>query len=121
MRDELFEHVSDEELIEALTKTSVVLIADGKNLKTDSAQSAYVTAAMLLARSGHRVYLHAPNVELVGPQPPLAPGNLIDQLVSIASDIMPGFLFALDRRHAFDLAIFFGNTLWSGERLTKFD
>lgn len=119
MRDELSEHVRDEELVEALTKTTITLVADEKNLRTHSAQSAYVTTAMLLLRSGHRVYLEAPNIELVGAQPPLASGKLIDQLASIAPDIMPDVSFVVSQRVPSDLAILFGNTDWSGKAIRQ--
>ena len=57
MRDDLRPEVSDGILVEALTRTEVVLVGDAQNLKFHAAQCAFVTTALLMARSGHRVYL----------------------------------------------------------------
>jgi hypothetical protein len=55
MRDELEDATPDDTLISALTETEVAVVADAANLASHSAQTAYVTVALLLARSGHRV------------------------------------------------------------------
>lgn len=110
MRDEISDDISDEALLATLTGTRVALVADQRNLRSHSAQTAYATAAMLLARSGHEVVLTAPNVEMVGKQPPLAAGGLIDQLVIAAPNLLPGMYFARGNVPECDLAIFFGDT-----------
>src|SRR5207249_74234 len=79
IRDEV-DDASDEVLLDALMSTKVSLVADADNLASHSAQSAFVTAAMLMARSGHEVHLIAPNLALKGHQPPLPAGNIIDSL-----------------------------------------
>jgi len=118
MRDEISQHVTDDVLLAALTETSVALVADEKNLTSHSAQSAYVTAAMLLARSGHRVYLTAPNVALLGNQPPLASGKILDQLDKAGQNLLPGVSFSVDNAPpAVDLAILFGDTPWTGQAI----
>ncbi len=115
MRDEISDSASDQELLFALADTSVVLVADEANLSFHSAQTAYVTAAMLLARSGHKVYLAAPNVELLRAQPPLAAGKLIDQLNLVGQALLPGFSFGRDAPHGVaELAVLLGDTIWSG-------
>jgi hypothetical protein len=118
MRDEVSDGITDNQLLSALTETSVVLVADQANLASHSAQSAYATAAMLLIRSGHRVNLEAPNIKLVGNQPPLNSGKLIDQLDNVGRDLLPGVSFAIGRQQQVaDLAILFGDTAWSGPAL----
>jgi hypothetical protein len=72
MRDEISAGTPNDALITALTSTDVVIVADAVNLVSHSAQTAYVTAALLMARSGHRVHLLAPDVPLAGAQPPLS-------------------------------------------------
>ena len=119
MRDELYEHLSDEKLLTALTETTVVLIADERNFRTHSAQTAYVTAAVLLARSGHRVALAAPNIELLRSQPPLEAGKLIDHFLAIAPNILPGMSFASGCARSYDVAILFGNSVWEGEAIHR--
>jgi hypothetical protein len=93
MRDEVHATVTDEELIAALTGLRVALIADAANIVSHSAQTAFVTAAMLMARSGHRVHLMCPPVVLAGPQPPLNRGDLVEELVRVGPDLLPGYAF----------------------------
>lgn len=111
MRDELVGSVSDATLLAALTSTEIALVADGANISSHSAQCAFVTAALLLARSGHRVHLVAPNTLLLGAQPPLKHGNLLTSLVDAGEDLLPGVSFAVGLPAGpVDLAIVFGNT-----------
>lgn len=42
------------------------IIADDANIGSHSAQTAFVTAALLMARSGHRMHLLCPDVPLAG-------------------------------------------------------
>jgi hypothetical protein len=93
MRDEVHETVTDDELIAALTGLRVALIADAANIASHSAQTAFVTAAMLMARSGHGVHLMCPPVVLAGPQPPLGRGDLVEELARAGTDLLPGYAF----------------------------
>ena len=94
MRDSLSEQVGDDELIDALTRTSVVLAADGDALATHSGQSAFITSALLMARSGHRIHLMAPETTLMGQQPPLAGTALRRALTDVGADLLPGCDFS---------------------------
>jgi hypothetical protein len=94
MRDEVDETVADDELVSALTETRVALVADRANIGSYSAQTAFVTAAMLMARSGHDVHLLCPQAELIGPQPPLGRGELLEELAQVGRDLLPGCVFA---------------------------
>lgn len=116
MRDDLVPAVTNESLVDALTGTSVALIASADELQSHSAQCAFVTAALTMARSGHRVALVAPNIELAGAQPPLSERFLVDALVSIGSDLMPGFTFSTAfPSERVDLAVVFGaNSVYVG-------
>ena len=110
MRSDL-ETVSDEELLEALTGTRVVLRAGPDALQTHSGQSAIAAAATLMLRTGHEVFLDFPDVRLLGPQPPLhSGGGLLGALLECGSDLLPGRCFKLGRPAAADVAITFGNT-----------
>jgi hypothetical protein len=84
MRDEVSMLVPDDTLLSALTGTHIALIADAVSLRTHSAQSAFVTAALSMARSGHRVYLMAPDVPMAGYQIPLKRGTLVTELLAVA-------------------------------------
>jgi hypothetical protein len=111
MRDEVNESVDDETLLAALTGTHVALIADHANIASHSAQTAFVTSALLMARSGHQVYLLCPDIPMVGPQPPLGPGALISQLMRTGTDLLPGIQFTRDPPGAeVDLAVAFGDS-----------
>lgn len=94
MRDELRQDVSDATLLDALTSTEIVLVADAQNLSSHAAQCAFVTAALLMTRSGHRVYIDAPNVPLIGRQPPLKDGALVNSLLEVGRDLLPGMEFS---------------------------
>jgi hypothetical protein len=111
MRDDLNDGVSDSQLLEALTSTEVVVTADEQNLSSHAAQCAFVTAAMLMARSGHRVYLSAPDLPMLGSQPPLNAGRLISALTSIGADLLPGIGFRESApAQPADLAVALGST-----------
>ncbi len=111
MRDELTEDVPDETLLTALTGTEIALVADGRNLASHSAQSAFITAALLMARSGHKVHLVAPDVPLVGPQPPLKRGGIVSSLVDVGRDLLPGISFRVRPSEGeVDLQVDFGST-----------
>jgi hypothetical protein len=110
MRDEFCTEIDDDVLLQALTSTSVALVADAANLTSHAAQTAFVTAAMLMARSGHRVFLIAPEITMVGPQPPLQPGMMIDQLRRVGKELLPGIEFMTgEPEHEVDLAIGLGD------------
>jgi hypothetical protein len=109
MRDDLVPEVSSTRLVAALMGTRVALIASAAELRTHSAQCAFVTAALSMARSAHCVSLVAPNVALAGPQPPLSKERLIDALVEIGHDLLPGFAFSTTLpADPVDLAVVFG-------------
>lgn len=116
MRDEVHDAVTDDavtddELIAALTGLRVALIADAANIASHSAQTAFVTAAVLMARSGHHVHLMCPPVAQVGPQPPLGRGELVEELARVGADLLPGYSFATRAPVAeVDIAIALGNS-----------
>jgi hypothetical protein len=111
MRDEVHATVSDDELIAALTGLRVALIADAANIASHSAQTAFATAAMLMARSGHRVHLMCPPAALAGPQPPLGRGELVEELVRAGADLLPGYAFTAGAPAGkFDIAIALGDS-----------
>jgi hypothetical protein len=112
MRDELVDTAPDELLQAALTETSVALVADAANLVSHSAQSSYITAALLMARSGHKVHLVAPDVPLIGPQPPLQPGGLVSSLLGVGRDLLPGIEFSVELPYKkIDLEVKFGDSM----------
>lgn len=93
MRTDLVPGVADQILLDALRSTRVVLAADESTLSTHSGQSAFITAATLMARSGQSVWLAAPEVGLIGAQPPLRGADLIAGLRDLGEDLLPGWTF----------------------------
>jgi hypothetical protein len=111
MWDELDAATPADTLISALTGTEVAIVADVANLVTHSAQTAYVTAALLTARSGHRVHLLAPDVPLIGAQPPLPARRMITGLLATGGDLLPGIAFSDTMpAGAVDLVVTLGDT-----------
>lgn len=86
-----------EDRLAALVGTRVVLQADAAALATTAGQTALVTAAMLMARSGHSVWLDIPAVDLVSPQPPLNGADLSEALVALGNDLLPDWSFQTGR------------------------
>src|SRR5438045_3736390 len=89
VRDEIEPSISDEVILAALTGTRIALIADVKNLASHSAQTAFITAALLMARSGHTVHLFAPDLPMLGAQLPLGSGTIITELFKVGTDLLP--------------------------------
>jgi len=112
MRDELTDAASDEALLEALTETEVALTADAQTLASHTAQCILVTAAILMARSGHRVHILAPDLPMVGPQPPLMNDDgIVTALLELGRDLLPGVEFSARRPpHTIDLEVCLGAT-----------
>jgi hypothetical protein len=107
MRDEIDDAAPDETLLAALTGTEVAIVADAANLATHSAQTAFVTAALLMARSGHRVHLLGPDVPLLSPQA----GAMVTGLMKVGSDLLPGVAFSTEIPDwEIDLVIALGNS-----------
>ncbi|MGB9115748.1 hypothetical protein, partial [Bradyrhizobium sp.] len=120
MRDEFGRDIDDGVLLNALKSTRVALIADAANITSHAAQTAFVTAAMLMARSGHQVHLMAPDVMMVAPQPPLQPGELIDQLARVGKDTLPGIEFMIGEPETeIDLAIGLGDSPFNVRALRR--
>lgn len=116
MRTDLDPETNDALLVEALTTTTVVLIAGADTLASHSGQSAFVTAALLMARCGHKVWLDAPDVDLVGAQPPLRRGHLIGELGRVGDDLLPDWRFQIGcPAPSVDAAVTFGAAAWEGE------
>ncbi|MES2136895.1 MAG: hypothetical protein V4502_07545 [Pseudomonadota bacterium] len=113
MRTDLTETVTDEELLAALTGTMVVITAGEDVVCTHSGQSAITTAAILMARSGHQVYLDIPDVPVMGAQPPLISGDsLVSALLECGADLLPGRYFHVGRPEGeVDLSVALGQCM----------
>ncbi len=89
MRAELRDDVPESALVDALADLSVVISADARLIGTAPGRTAVVTAALLMARSGHRVWIDCPDAAMPEPQPPLAGDRLHDALRDVGADLLP--------------------------------
>lgn len=114
MRDDVASETSDELLLAALTSTTVALVANTADLSTHSAQVAFTTTALLLARSGHRIRLLAPDVPIIVPLAPLASMGIVSGLMALNGKILPTNSFVEDKwdelEAPIDLSVIFGSS-----------
>lgn len=113
MRTDLDASVPDGALVDALTSVRVVLHAGADAMATHSGQTALVTAALTMARSGHEVWIDGADVDTIGAQPPLEPGSLIDAIVAVGQDLLPGCSIARGAPPNTDLAVTIGTVATS--------
>ncbi len=78
-----------ENRLSALVGTRVLVRADAAALATPSGQTALVTACMLMARSGHEIWLDVPLAGILVPQPPLTGSDLQSALLEFSRDLLP--------------------------------
>src|SRR3954468_11617312 len=74
-------------VLDALTRTTVCLSADKAFVSTFPGQVALTTSAMLLVRSGHTVFIDAPDTPMLGSQPPFRGSHLHEAMVSFGADL----------------------------------
>lgn len=116
MRDHVRADTPTHVLLEALCGTEAVIASDSANLISNSAQSAVVTTASLVVRSGGAIYLDVPITPLRTPQPPLRVPELREGLVEFGRDVIPGRTAIRSQlpAHEVDLAIILGDSDWQG-------
>lgn len=94
----------------ALLAPSILLIANAKVVNSLAGQVAISTAAMLMARSGHSVFIDAPDAPLIGYQPPMSGGRFHDAIESIGSKLIDGVSIGIGRPLCpADVAFVFGD------------
>ncbi len=88
---EFFAGQADEGVIaDALLSTTVRFVADGVSLACRAGQAAVVTAFVLTARLGIGVEIVMPNVPVIDIVAPLRLPGLVDSLVELGGDLVPG-------------------------------
>ena len=94
----------------SITAPRISLIADSSVMNTLSGQAAISTAAMLMARSGHSVFIDAPDVPLIGYQPPMTGRTFHEAINSIGDRMIDGVSISIDcPLLPPDIAFVFGN------------
>ena len=116
MRDYVSETADEKQLLEALTSTTIVVAADRANLSAPEGQQALLTTMLLAARSGARVFVHAPNVPIIGVSPPFQGERVVDAALDLGVDLIPGVCCeaGLSDGDA-DLAVVIGDSPWRGQ------
>lgn len=89
-RDYVSEILSDEDVCRGLQSIRILCVSDLQNLSSYSGQTALVTLVLLLSRMGMQVGLCVPEIEMVGPQPPLKMGSLPATLLALSENLIPG-------------------------------
>lgn len=77
-------------ILRALLHPRITIVAGERVVRSLAGQAAISTAAMLMARTGHQVFLDIPDAVLVGHQPPLKPGSFQDALTKMGSMLING-------------------------------
>lgn len=77
-------------ILGALTGVQVALVAGDDVMRTRAGQAAMITSALLLARSGHNVFIHVLDVPLIGHQPPLEGKTLYEAIENLRGQLIEG-------------------------------
>ena len=73
-----------------LTKLKVALVAGDEAMNTRAGQVALLTSALLLARSGHQVYINIFDVPLKGYQPPFSGTTIYEAINNLRGELITG-------------------------------
>lgn len=77
-------------VLRALMHPRITIVASERVIRSLAGQAAVSTAAMLMARSGHQVFVDTPDAILVGHQPPLAGGSFHRALLDVGGKLIAG-------------------------------
>lgn len=110
IRELVSDDVSYTAITEKFQSFRVKCLADEPNLMSHSGQTAIVTFVSLVSRLGVQIQLDAPEVMLVGAQPPLSGSRLREGLIDLGQDLIPGSQIRSGETSDPDLLFVFGDT-----------
>lgn len=110
VRDAVPDSVSDDAIIEQLQSFRIKCVANKENLRSYAGQSALVTLVSLVVRMGIQVTLDIPEVDLIGPQPPLRGTHLRAALLEFGTNVVPGTTITCDTQSDCHFVFVFGDT-----------
>ena len=88
--------IADRELIlRALLQPRIVIVADERVVRSLAGQVAISTAAMLMARTGHHVFIDTPDAVVIGHQPPLGHGSFHEALFEFGTKLVAGITITI--------------------------
>jgi hypothetical protein len=85
-----FDIRNDELILNGLTTLKVALVAGDEVMKTKAGQIALLTSAMLLARSGHQVFINVFDAPLIGYQPPFDGTTIYEAINDLRGQLITG-------------------------------
>lgn len=110
---------ADDEIIEALRRTRVAVVADEANLRSPAGQHALVALFSQVARLSVSLHLAMPEVPLLGLQPPVRGEHLRAGLIDLSYDLLPDWSVTVGQPHdavdPFDVAFLLGDSPWNGQ------
>ena len=107
LNQEWFDGQADEAAVaDALLGSTVRLAASTEALSCRAGQTAFVTAFLLTARLGIGIELIAPNVLIIDRVAPLRLPHLVDSLIEIGGDLIPGARVRTTHREAQETFVF---------------
>ncbi len=109
-RDAVVDSVSDDEIVQRFQSLRVRCSADEATVSCHSGQTTLVSLISLIARMGVQVVLDVPDVELLGPQPPLQGDRLRPALIDLGDDLVPGTSITGDSEAPSDVTFVVGDT-----------
>jgi hypothetical protein len=116
-RDYVSDLLTDEELCQHLQSVRILCVSDLENLSSYSGQTALVTLVLLLSRMGMQVGLRIPEVEMLGPQPPLTMGPLRAALLALSGKLIVGTFVRHDVEFQPDIIFVLGDTEFDSRHL----
>lgn len=101
--------ITDDHVVDAALRRPNILLAIGHPASsTRAGQCSILTAAMLLARSGHNVFVQATDGPMVGHQPPFEGASLHEAVQSVHGQLIEGSSIRLGAADRIDIAFDFG-------------
>lgn len=116
-RDYVSDHLTDDEICLNLQSVRVLCVSDLQNLSSYSGQTALVTLVSLLGRMGMQVGLCIPEVEMLGPQPPLTVGPLRAMLMTLSENVIAGAFVRRNLGFQPDIVFVLGDTEFDSQEL----
>jgi hypothetical protein len=110
VRESVQEDITDEEIVRNFQSFQVSCIADATNLSTHAGQTALITFVSLVARMGVQIHLEVPEVKLIGLQPSLKKQFLLEGLLDLGNDLIPGSSITSKISSSPDMGFVFGDT-----------
>lgn len=102
---------SDDVILRALRSPRITIVGSERVVNSFAGQVCISTAAMLMARTGHQVFVDTPDAHLVGAQPPLAGTWFHQALTDVGEKLIEGVPILIGSPPASDIVFYLGGDL----------